>query len=173
MPLLRRSLAQLALPALTSALAGCGADIALPSDATPATIVVVSGDEQTGTAGSRLPQPLVVEVRDAQGRPVPGVSVGFRFAHSAAGAALSPGSAQTSATGRAATRVDLPDLAGSQIVEAYLTGAGMPALRATFLLTARAAAAEGSGSSDGGNGKDKGGGKGGKGKGGHGSGGHG
>lgn len=138
-PLSRRLLAPASLLtlALTSA---CGADLTLPSDAVPAALVVISGDEQSGSVGAQLPQPLVVEVRDAAGRPVPGVGIGFRFARSAAGAHLSPGSVTSSARGRASTRVVLPASAGSQVVEAYLTGKGMPPLRATFLLTARTVA---------------------------------
>jgi hypothetical protein len=37
----------------------------------------VSGDGQTGLAGSQLPNPLVVEVRAADGAPAPGVSVSW------------------------------------------------------------------------------------------------
>ncbi|MGD8727213.1 MAG: hypothetical protein PVH40_06185, partial [Gemmatimonadales bacterium] len=41
----------------------------------PDTVVIVSGNEQTADADSTLSQPLVVEVRDAGGNPVPGVAV--------------------------------------------------------------------------------------------------
>jgi hypothetical protein len=41
----------------------------------PAELVKVSGDEQTGTVGEPLPEPLVVQVRDAHGNGVPGAEV--------------------------------------------------------------------------------------------------
>lgn len=46
-----------------------------PPPGPPAQIVVISGDNQTGIAGQPLPQPVVVEVRDSVGTPVPGVDV--------------------------------------------------------------------------------------------------
>ncbi len=41
----------------------------------PAAVILVSGDDQSADAGTTLPQPLVVEVQDAGGNPVPGVTV--------------------------------------------------------------------------------------------------
>ena len=38
-------------------------------------VTVVSGDDQTGPVSTELPQPLVVEVRDAGANPVPNVAV--------------------------------------------------------------------------------------------------
>jgi hypothetical protein len=120
-------------------LGACGADLTLPADNLPAELVAVSGDEQQGEPGARLPEPLVVEVRDAQGRPVRNVRVEFRFAHAATGASVAPGSVATGADGRAAARVVLPRSEGDQVVEAALAGADQPNLATSFLLTARAA----------------------------------
>ena len=43
----------------------------------PAAMVVASGDEQKGTAGARLADPLVVRVDDGGGSPIEGVAVAF------------------------------------------------------------------------------------------------
>ena len=60
-------------------LAGLGCDSVSPPDppGPPAQIVVMSGDNQTGIAGQPLTLPVVVEVRDARGTPVPGVTVNW------------------------------------------------------------------------------------------------
>src|SRR6185369_10152151 len=42
-----------------------------------ASIAVVSGNEQSGVAGQALAEPVVVEVRGADGLPVPGAEVSF------------------------------------------------------------------------------------------------
>jgi hypothetical protein len=41
----------------------------------PASLILVSGDGQTAEAGSTLPSPLVVQVENAMGNPMPGVGV--------------------------------------------------------------------------------------------------
>ena len=63
------------------------------------TIVVISGDNQTAPNGTALPSPLVVEVRDQAGVPVPGVTVSFSPVQ---GSAV-PTSVATNAAGRAQT----------------------------------------------------------------------
>jgi hypothetical protein len=45
--------------------------------AAPAALVVVSGNNQSAPVNTALPQPLVVQVNDASGNPIPGVSVVF------------------------------------------------------------------------------------------------
>src|SRR6266540_2353764 len=59
----------------------------------PLSMSVVSGDGQQGTPGAELPDPLVVRVEDARGRPVPGQIVNFRVVSGGgsvfAGAAIS------------------------------------------------------------------------------------
>jgi hypothetical protein len=54
----------------------CSGDISNPRTQ-PAVLVQVSGNDQTGSIGQPLPQPLVVRVQDAQGQPVQGVSVAW------------------------------------------------------------------------------------------------
>src|SRR5262249_34535644 len=62
-------------------------------------ITKASGDNQTGTAGATLPNPLVVQVRDASGNPSPNVAV--TFAISGGGGSPAPTTANTNPTGPA------------------------------------------------------------------------
>ncbi|MGH2708281.1 MAG: hypothetical protein ACRDJK_08295, partial [Actinomycetota bacterium] len=95
-PSIRRAGALLALT-----LAGCGADgLILPDDGSLAALRAVSGDAQSGTAGTLLEDPLVVEATDALGRPVQGTPILFRFTD-AVGGELAPATVQTNAVGRA------------------------------------------------------------------------
>ncbi len=56
-------------------LISCGGDdLVLPSDGEPADISVVAGDKQSGRVGEML-DPVVIEVTDVSGRPVPGAAV--------------------------------------------------------------------------------------------------
>ena len=60
-------------------LAACGGgDSAGLHSPVPASLRLVSGDRQTGAAGSPLAQAIVVEVVDASGAPVAGSGVAFR-----------------------------------------------------------------------------------------------
>jgi adhesin/invasin len=63
----------------------------------PAQLVIVSGSAQADTAGTTLPQPLVVEVRDSAGNPVPGTSVTW----STLDGSIVPPSGTTDAAGQA------------------------------------------------------------------------
>jgi flagellar hook protein FlgE len=64
-------------------------------------VAKVSGDAQTGTVGSTLPQPLVVRVTDAHNNPTPGVAV--TFAVTSGGGSVTTASAATDAQGLAST----------------------------------------------------------------------
>jgi hypothetical protein len=68
----------------------------------PARLVVVSGDEQLGRVGEPLPLHNVVRVEDANGNPVPGVTV--RFGHPSFASRLDPPVAVTDDEGLARTR---------------------------------------------------------------------
>ena len=61
----------------------------------------VSGDGQSGAAGSDLPQPLLVALTDAQNNPIAGQAVAFTVA--AGGGSVAAGSVVTAADGRAST----------------------------------------------------------------------
>jgi hypothetical protein len=84
---------------LTASLAGL-ADVAFQATGTvgPAdTVVVISGNAQTDTAGLALASPLVVEVRDSGGNPVSGVAVDWTTFYGS----IAPPSTSTDAAGRA------------------------------------------------------------------------
>ncbi len=99
----------------------------------PANIVIISGNNQTGTVGQALGAPLVVEVRDAMNNPV-GAGVGVDFAAATGGGSVSPTSTTTNASGRAQTTWTLGTTAGGQTATAALTAA--PGTSVTFNATA-------------------------------------
>ncbi len=86
----------------------------------PRTLVKISGDNQTGSAGVSLPQPFVVEVRDTNGDPVEGVTVTFTV--TGGGGSLNPEVTRTNASGRAWTRLTPGDNAGTNTVTAKVSG---------------------------------------------------
>ena len=71
----------------------------------PASLIIVSGDNQPGNPGSRLTNALVVEVRDEDGDPIEGIPV--TFAVTAGGGRLSETSVRANAQGRAQTSLTL------------------------------------------------------------------
>lgn len=107
----------------------------------PAQLDVVSGNDQQGTVGQELSQPLVVKVLDENGRPVRDQIVNFRVTRG--GGTVFAGSATTNRDGVAQERWTLGTVADSQRVEARAvdpeTGAAI--VFATFRAMARAAAA--------------------------------
>ena len=86
----------------------------------PADILKVSGDNQSGSPGSRLANPLVVEVVDENDDPVSGVTV--NFAVTTGGGSVSPESATTNADGRAQTQLTLGDEIGANTAVASVSG---------------------------------------------------
>ena len=94
-------------------LAGCSrrtpSTPALRATAAGSALVLSSGDKQLGTAGSPLPQPLVVQVNDDQGNGVPGALVRFS---APAGVSFEPAAALTDSNGQATTNVMLADSSG-------------------------------------------------------------
>src|SRR4029453_3111250 len=57
-------------------LVSCGGDdLVLPSEGEPAAISVGAGNERSGRAAEALADPVVIEVTDVSGRPVPGATV--------------------------------------------------------------------------------------------------
>ena len=103
--------------------------------APPTRLVVVSGAGQTGTAGSALAQPLVVQAQTADGTPVPGVAVTFT---APATGTVNPTSALTDAAGRAQTTMTLGTTAGTQSFGA--AAGGLTGATAAESATAAAAA---------------------------------
>jgi hypothetical protein len=68
-------------------------------------IIVSSGNKQTGSAGSTLPNPLVVKAQDSYSNGVSGIAVNFSANN---GGGVIPTSAVTDITGRAGTSLKLP-----------------------------------------------------------------
>jgi uncharacterized protein (TIGR03437 family) len=96
----------------------------------PSLVYAVSGDTQTGLAGTELSAPLVVGVVDSYRNLVPGATVSFTSVN----ASVNPESAQTDENGQASTQVTLGSAVGPATVTA--TVSGIPAI--TFHLTANA-----------------------------------
>jgi alpha-tubulin suppressor-like RCC1 family protein len=113
-----------------------------PTEAKPgpaADVADVSGNTQQGVVAQELSQPVVVEVKDAAGRLVPGQTVNFQVA--AGGGSVAPLSAVTDAQGRAQARWTLGTVAAdTQRLEASAIGAtgGQALATATFTAVARA-----------------------------------
>ena len=84
-------------------------------------ITKVSGDNQNGTPGQTLSQPLVVLVRDANNTPLPNVTVSFVV--SSGTGSVAPGSAVTNASGQASTTLTLGP-SGQTTVSATAAGIG-------------------------------------------------
>lgn len=91
-----------------------------------------AGDAQSGTVGQPLAQPIRVKLTDASGNPVPNVAVAFVV--TSGGGSVTPTSPTTDANGLAATSWTLGGVAGTQTVEARVTGL----TAATFSATATA-----------------------------------
>ena len=100
--------------------------------AVPRALTKFSGDEQVSEAGAALGQPLVVEVRDQNGNPLPGATI--TFAITAGGGTLSATTVPTNADGRASTKLTLGRLPGTYTVRATVVGL-QPV---TFTITAKA-----------------------------------
>ena len=95
--------------------------------AAAANVVSVSGDNQSGTAGSQLPQALVVKVTDNLGNPLSGVAVTFDDA--GAGGVFSNGNVVTTgSTGTASEFYTLPATPGPVSITASVAGVANPAL---------------------------------------------
>lgn len=102
------------------ALYGCGgSELTLPVEpGVPSVITVLRGDDQTGLAGTPLPDSIVVKVTDSQGNPVPNQQVVFVVASDAPGGAVTPGAAMTGQDGTTSVRWILGGRPGTQQVVA-------------------------------------------------------
>ncbi len=80
-----------------------------------AAIVESSGGKQFAQTGSLLPQPVVVQVNDAQGIAVPGALIEFT---AASGVTFDPASALTDSSGQVTTNVSLGGMAGRYQISA-------------------------------------------------------
>ena len=124
----------LGLVAAGVTLAACGSSNE-PSR-TPSAIVVLGGNNQTGTAGAALAQPLTVQVNDKQGDGLKGIDV--TFAVTAGGGSLQTAPVRTNALGQATAIWTVGTAVGAvNTATASVSGVSTPA---TFLATVTAAA---------------------------------
>ena len=86
----------------------------------PDKVLSVSGSNQNGAPGTRLPKPFVVEVQDINAEPVAGVVVTFTV--TAGGGNVSETTAITGANGQAQTYLRLGSMYGVTTVEASVSG---------------------------------------------------
>lgn len=101
-----------------------GDDLTLPGDREPAALDVVEGNNQSARVGAPLPEPVVVRLTDASGRPVIGAAVTFRVT-SSSGGTLSPAEATTDEGGEASSAWSLGTAAGTHTAEARTEAAGV------------------------------------------------
>ena len=86
----------------------------------PLAFWIISGFDQKGLIGEALPKPIVVEVRDQSGEPLPGVQV--TFAVTSGGGTLSVTSTTTDSDGRAESILTLGPNPGPNSVTVSVTG---------------------------------------------------
>ena len=119
--------ASLTLASITA----CGDDNNATGPDDPKSVVPISGSGQEAQVGRAITDPLVVEVRDDNGRPMSGVPV--TFAVTGGTASISPASAQTDGSGRASTTVTLGNDGGPVVITASVRGGAST----KFTLTAK------------------------------------
>uniref|UniRef100_UPI001FB98142 N,N-dimethylformamidase beta subunit family domain-containing protein n=1 Tax=Aetokthonos hydrillicola TaxID=1550245 RepID=UPI001FB98142 len=97
-------------------------------------LVKVSGDNQTGNTGATLPNPLVVQVLNAQNNPQSGVTVNFAITNG--GGSVSPTSAVTNSSGQASTNLTLGSVpSGPDGVVVTATAAGIGSITFSAIAT--------------------------------------
>src|SRR5688500_1064306 len=94
-----RVIAMLLLAIASPVLVSCDSATEPDVPGMPASMQIVSGDEQHGVVGERLPEPLVVQVLDDEGQPVAGQIVNWHV--TAGGGSVFAGAALTNAEGLA------------------------------------------------------------------------
>jgi len=125
-----------------AALTGCSSsDLVLPSDGAPAELLITGGENQSGAAGSPLPDSLEVSVSDERGDPVAGHTVTFELDSEVTGARVTPDTATTRADGTARALWVVGVTRGTQSVVARVARGTEP-LEVRFSATVGAARAE-------------------------------
>lgn len=95
----------------------------------PTSVVIVSGNNQTAAAGTRLPDSLVVRVVDASNNGIANQSVAWVLGTGSG--SVTPASSKTNAAGTAVTRWTLGPVAGVNTLSAVVSGVGVQAFTAT------------------------------------------
>jgi hypothetical protein len=117
--------ARVLIAGLLAAVIGCSSDSTPVGPPTPTALTKVSGDVQQVLFGQTEPAPLVVSVTDADGNPVPGVTVNWAIV--SGGGTLSSSSSTTDRSGKATTTWTLGQ-SGEQSVKASIDAAGDPSV---------------------------------------------
>lgn len=86
-------------------------------------VSIVSGDHQSGPVRTELPQPIVVEVRDAQSNLVPSVAVTWVIG--TGGGSVTPATTMTDQNGRASANWTMGSSPGPNTVSAVVSGIGV------------------------------------------------
>lgn len=109
---------------------GCGGDdLVLPGGDGAPELQIQDGSGQTGAAGAELDEQLVVRLVDEAGEGIPDRTVTWRV--TAGGGTVTPGTATTDENGSASARWTLGPSAGSNTVEAAVSGVGTVTFTAT------------------------------------------
>ncbi len=116
----------IAMLLVVAALSGCSrksTTSSLPKPAAYGTAVVESsGSKQSTAVGTQLPQPIVVQVNDEQGNPLPGALV---VLHGPNGLFLDPAAGLTDSSGQFTSNVSLGTIPGRyQLTASTMTKAG-------------------------------------------------
>ena len=117
-------------------LAACGGDLTLPNEGQPASLTVAGGNNQNGTIGEALIDPLVVRVTDGFDDPVAGVTVVWS---AEPGVSVEPVTSVTAADGYASTQLILGSSVGTYVTRASLSGVANPPEPVVFTTTGVAA----------------------------------
>ncbi len=108
------------LASLALAACGGGGGGGHETPVTPASIAIVSGNNQTALAGSALPTALGVSVKDSSGRAFAGASVSWSVV--AGGGSVTPATSTTDSGGLATTNWTLGGASGANRVTATVAG---------------------------------------------------
>ncbi|MFL5403515.1 MAG: Ig-like domain-containing protein, partial [Gemmatimonadales bacterium] len=100
-------------------------------------LAIISGDDQTGQAGSELPAELVVRLIDAEGNGVAGAAVAW--VASVGGGGVTPASSVTDGDGRASARWTLGSVPGANRLDGVVSDVGVASFNATGIAGAPAA----------------------------------
>lgn len=92
-------------------------------------VLIVSGNNQSASPRTTLPEDLVVQVVDVDSNPV--VAAAVTWVVTAGGGTLAPTTGTTDATGRAATKWTLGASAGTNTAQAIVSGVGQAVFTAT------------------------------------------
>jgi Big-like domain-containing protein len=110
---------------LAAGVLGCSSELLLPDPpdgGQNVALTKVDGDEQIGTVGQPLPEPLVVQVLTEREQPATGRKVAFVLSADPAAGEVSPDTAVTDDQGRATARWTLGTAPGAHTVVAQLVG---------------------------------------------------